>query len=108
LLQISINTKIVFLISLKEDKVDILTVIEKENLGRKDGKHKLVGLEVIVLDPRFREFTMSLRKWGTKSVYSRVQDWKLVWSKNSFEIGQELNIWSFRVNNKLHFILDKN
>jgi len=95
------------LISLKEDKVHILTKTEKGTLRKKDENDKLVGLEVIVLDPSFREFTMSLRKWG-ESVYSLVQDWKHVMSHNSFEIGQELNIWSFRVNKKLHFLLDKN
>jgi len=98
------------LMSLKEDIADdFLNDTEKETFGRKDRgtKSKLVGLEVTVLDPSFREFTMSLRKWG-KSLYSLVQDWKHVMRQNSFEIGQKLNIWTFRVNSKLHFLLDKN
>lgn len=96
------------LMSLKEDIADdFLIDTEKETLGTKDEEDKLVGIEVIVLDPSFREFTMSLRKWG-KSLYSLVQDWKKVMRQNSFEIGQKLNIWTFRVNSKLHFLLDKN
>jgi len=92
------------LMSLKEVKVDFLTDIEK------DESNKPVGLEVIVLDPSFRELTMSLRKWsmGTNKYYSLVRGWKTVLSKNSFKKGKKLNIWTFRVNDKLHFVLYNN
>jgi hypothetical protein len=92
---------------IKKEKLDFLLDIEKEIL--EDKKDKSDDLKVIVLDPCFREFTMSLRKWymGTSSVYNLVQNWKVVLEKNTFEIGQLLNIWSFRdVNNKLYFVLD--
>ncbi|XP_024634569.1 B3 domain-containing protein At2g31720 [Medicago truncatula] len=99
------------LMSIKEVKVDFLTDIEKDvSLTKKDENNKPVGLEVIVLDPSFREFTMSLRKWsmGINKYYSLVHGWKTVVSKNSFEKGKKLNIWTFRVNDKLHFVLDNN
>jgi len=99
------------LMSLKEVKVDFLTDIEKNvSLARKDENNKPVGLEVIVLDTSFREFTMSLRKWsmGINKYYSLVHGWKTVLSKNSFKKGKKLNIWTFRVNDKLHFVLDNN
>jgi hypothetical protein len=99
------------LMPLKEVKVDFLTDVEKDvALARKDGNNKPVGLEVIVLDPSFREFRMSLRKWsmGINKYYSLVHGWKAVVSKNSFEKGIKLNIWTFRVNDKLHFVLDNN
>jgi hypothetical protein len=92
-----------------KEKLDFLLDIEKEIL--EDKKHKSDDLKVVMLDPCFREFTMSLRKWymgtSTSSVYNLVQNWKVVLEKNTFEIGQLLNIWSFRdVNNKLYFVLD--
>ncbi|RHN53426.1 putative transcription factor B3-Domain family [Medicago truncatula] len=92
------------LMPLKEVKVDFLTDIEKDESNKQD------GLEVTVLDPSFREFTMSLRKWsmGTNKYYSLLRGWKTVVSKNSFKKGKKLNIWTFRVNDKLHFVLDNN
>ncbi|GAU20034.1 hypothetical protein TSUD_273690 [Trifolium subterraneum] len=90
-------------------ELDYLNEIEKAALEKRNEKGKLVGLEVIVLDPCFRKFSMSLRKWDMRkdSVYNLVQDWKLVLSKNKFKKNQKLNIWLFRdINDKLHFILD--
>jgi len=88
----------------KEIKVEFLINTEK------DKSSKPVGLEVIVLDPSFREFTMSLRKWsmGINKYYSLVRGWKTVFSNNSFKEGKKLNIWTFRVNGKVHFVLDNN
>ncbi|GAU30804.1 hypothetical protein TSUD_267240 [Trifolium subterraneum] len=83
--------------------------IEKAALEKINEKGKLLGLEVVVLDPCFRKFSMSLRKWDMRkdSVYNLVQDWKLVLSKNKFKKDQKLNIWSCRdINDKLHFVLD--
>ncbi|XP_045831581.1 B3 domain-containing protein At2g31420-like [Trifolium pratense] len=92
---------------IKKENLDFLLDIEKETL--EDQKDKPGGdLKVIMLDPCFRNFTMSLRKWymGTSSVYNLVQNWKHVLSENKFEIAQLLNIWSFRdVHNKLCFVL---
>jgi hypothetical protein len=43
-----------------------------------------------------------------KWVYSLIQNWKHAVRGNGFEIGQKLNIWSFRVKDKLHFVLKIN
>jgi hypothetical protein len=90
-------------------KLDYLNEKEKTALEKRDKKGKLVGLDVVLLDPYFREFSMSLRKWNMRkdSVYNLVKNWKLVLSTNKFKKDQKLNIWSFRdINDKLHFVLD--
>ena len=98
------------LMPLKEHELNFLTKDEKKTLGTKDENDKPVGLEVIVLDPYFRSFAMCFKKWRMtdKWYYSLIQDWKYVVRENGFEIGQKLNIWSFRVENKLHFVLNIN
>ncbi|KAI5419594.1 hypothetical protein KIW84_043671 [Lathyrus oleraceus] len=93
---------------LSQIKSDFLTEIEKATLNTKDQQDKPVGLEVIVLDPNHKEFAMSLKKWNmnTTSVYNIVQNWTLILKENKFKEKQKVNIWSFRVNNKLHILLD--
>ncbi|CAJ2654682.1 unnamed protein product [Trifolium pratense] len=90
-------------------ELDYLNEMEKMELKKRNEKGKLVGLGVGLLDPCFRLFSMSLRKWDMRSdsVYNLVQEWKLVLLKNKFKKDQKLNIWSFRDNDdKLHFVLD--
>ncbi|AES81630.1 DUF313 domain protein [Medicago truncatula] len=98
------------LMPLKEDELGFLTKTEKETLDEKDENDKPVGLEVIVLDPYFRSFTMCFKKWKmtNKWVYSLIQNWKHAVRGNGFEIGQILNVWSFRVKDKLQFVLNIN
>ncbi|KAK7251925.1 hypothetical protein RIF29_35539 [Crotalaria pallida] len=55
-------------LSMQESKIgsEFLTEEEKEiTLTEREGR-QLVGMEVTVVDPRLREFTLSLRKWDTK------------------------------------------
>jgi hypothetical protein len=47
-------------------KENYLTQTEKEILDAKED-NKPVDLEVVVLDPNFRDFTMSLKKWNMSS-----------------------------------------
>ncbi|XP_050919493.1 B3 domain-containing protein At2g24670-like [Lathyrus oleraceus] len=87
---------------------NFLTEIEKTILETRDQEGKPVGLKVIVLDPYFNEFPLSLKKWNmsTTSVYNLVQDWSPVLLENNFKENQKLDIWSFRVNDNLYFLLD--
>ncbi|KAL5080464.1 hypothetical protein RYX36_008885 [Vicia faba] len=91
-------------------KSDFLTEIEKAILETRDQEGKPIGLKVTVLDPCFNEFSLFLKKWNmnTTSIYNLVQDWTLVLSKNNFKENQMIDIWSFRVNNKLYLLLDTN
>ncbi|XP_004506392.1 B3 domain-containing protein At3g25182-like [Cicer arietinum] len=98
---------------LNKIKCDFLTEIEKKILDTKE-EDKPLGLEVIVLDSSFREFTMSLKMWKMHSkskmhptsVYNLIRNWRLLVAQNNLKEDQKLNIWSFRVNDKLHFLLD--
>ncbi|XP_012567500.1 uncharacterized protein [Cicer arietinum] len=64
---------------------DFLTEREKKILDTKE-EDKPLGLEVIVLDSSFREFTMSLKMWKMHkkskmqptSVYNLIKNWKLL------------------------------
>ncbi|ESW18477.1 hypothetical protein PHAVU_006G044300 [Phaseolus vulgaris] len=96
---------------IKEIRADFLTkeeitkLNEREN-GSNDGR--LIGLEVIVLDPCLREYTLPIKMWSMNTnTYNLVKEWNKIVSANKFKEDQELQIWSFRVNNKLHLLLNK-
>ncbi|CAK8560176.1 unnamed protein product [Lathyrus sativus] len=91
-------------------KCDFLTEIEKKTLEEKDEEKKPKSLDVIVLDPDFNEFSVCLKKWdmNSTSTYNLAKDWTKVLSKNNFKKYQKIDIWSFRVDGKLHFLLDNN
>ncbi|KAL5055773.1 hypothetical protein RYX36_036455 [Vicia faba] len=94
----------------KEIKYDFLTEIEKATLDTKEDKRP-VGLEVVVLDPYFREFDMLLKKWNMATcVYNLMKNWNHLLKKNNWvehnKLHHRLHIWSFRINDKLHFVLD--
>ncbi|XP_027358639.1 putative B3 domain-containing protein At2g27410 [Abrus precatorius] len=95
---------------LTEFMCDFLTEDEKSTLGEREGrKGRIRGLEVTVLDPCLREFTLLLKKWTMKttSIYNLVKNWKDVVSVNKLKEDDELQIWSFRVQSKLYFLLNK-
>ncbi|KAL5059252.1 hypothetical protein RYX36_030856 [Vicia faba] len=89
---------------------DFLTEIEKSILETRDQEGKPATLKVTVLDPCLNEFSLHLKKWNmtTTSIYNLAQDWTNVLSKNNFRKNQKIDIWSFRVNDKLYFLLDTN
>ncbi|XP_058746136.1 B3 domain-containing protein At2g31720-like [Vicia villosa] len=91
-------------------KSDFLTEIEKASLKTRDQEGRPFGLKVTVLDPCFNEFSLSLKKWDMKttSIYNLHQDWTPVLLKNNFKEHQKLDIWSFRVNDKLYLLLNDN
>ncbi|RZC29490.1 B3 domain-containing protein At2g31720-like [Glycine soja] len=97
---------------INEIMCEFLTQAEIEKLDERNGsnrKGRLVGLELTVLDPCLREFTLPLKKWSMQrtDTYNLVTDWNSIVSTNEFEEGQELQIWSFRVDNKLYLLLNK-
>ncbi|KAL5063248.1 hypothetical protein RYX36_024985 [Vicia faba] len=91
-------------------KSDFLTEIEKTTLETRDHEGKPIGIKVIVLDPCFNEFSLFLKKWNMKttSIYNLHQDWTPILLKNSFKENQKLDIWSFRINEKLYLLLNDN
>jgi len=94
-------------IPVKEIKCDFLTLDEITKLDKRENG-KPVGLEVTVLDPYLREYTLPMKKWEMKTnTYNLVKEWNKIVLANKFEEDQELQIWSFRVNNKLYLLLNK-
>ncbi|KAL5063221.1 hypothetical protein RYX36_024970 [Vicia faba] len=91
-------------------KSDFLTEIEKATLETRDQEEKPIGIKVTVLDPCFNEFSLFLKKWNMKttSIYILHQDWTHVLLENKFKENQKLDIWSFRVNEKLYLLLNSN
>ncbi|XP_027362653.1 B3 domain-containing protein At2g24670-like [Abrus precatorius] len=84
---------------LKEIMSDFLTEDEKSKLDEKEGTSgRCHGVEVIVLDPCLREFTLLLKKWKmqTTSIYNLVKDWNKIVSANEFVKDHKLQMWSFR------------
>ncbi|KAK7360409.1 hypothetical protein VNO77_02401 [Canavalia gladiata] len=87
---------------------EFLTEAEKANLEERNGaKGRPQGLEVTVLDPNLREFSLQLKKWKMQSthIYNLVKNWNNIVSANDFKKDQQLQIWSFRVHHNLYFLL---
>ncbi|XP_017409328.1 B3 domain-containing protein At5g24050-like [Vigna angularis] len=89
----------------KKTKCDFLTEDEIVKLEEKKNNDKMIGLEVTVLDPCLREYTLPMKKWTMKSdTYNLVKEWNKIVATNKFKEDQELQIWSFRVNTKLELM----
>ncbi|KOM28224.1 hypothetical protein LR48_Vigan511s004700 [Vigna angularis] len=89
-------------------KCDFLTENEIMKLEEKKNNDKIIGLEVTVLDPCLREYTLPMKKWTMKSdTYNLVKEWNKIVAANKFKEDPELQIWSFRVNTKLYLFLNK-
>ena len=93
----------------KKVECEFLSQAEKAVLDERESKKKLVGLEVTVIDPCLREFSLLLKKWDMKttSTYNLVSAWNHIVSNNKLRRDHQLHIWSFRVENKLYFLLNK-
>nr|KYP66659.1 B3 domain-containing protein At5g24050 family [Cajanus cajan] len=97
-------------LSMPENEIacDFLTEAEVTKLCERTESNNFVGVEVTVLDPCLREFTILLKRWKMRSTYTYNLSarWKHIVSANKFEQDQELEIWTCRANNKLYFLLE--
>ncbi|KAF3432811.1 hypothetical protein FNV43_RR23913 [Rhamnella rubrinervis] len=85
---------------------DFLSDNEKELL-REEGT-----IKVSVIDPKLKEVTLILRQWDmtkpsgkTSSCYVLRTKWKDVVHNNHLKKHQRLQVWSFRVEEKIHMAL---
>ncbi|XP_047148001.1 verprolin-like, partial [Vigna umbellata] len=77
----------------KKIKCDFLTENEIMKLEEKENNDKIIGLEVTVLDPCLREYTLPMKKWTMKSdTYNLVKEWNKIVAANKFKEDQELQI----------------
>ncbi|XP_061367994.1 B3 domain-containing protein At3g25182-like [Gastrolobium bilobum] len=95
---------------INEIRCDFLTEAENGMLEEREGANGgLVGVEVTVLDPCLREYPLILKKWKmtSSSIYTLIKNWNIIVPENNLEKGHQLHIWSFRVDAKLYFALNK-
>ena len=81
---------------------NFLTPDEKALLSRKE------TMEVPIIDPKLDQGTsLILKQWEMKSgsLYALRSQWYGVVVDNNLKEGQELQVWSFRVGNRLHIAL---
>ncbi|OIW09593.1 hypothetical protein TanjilG_28192 [Lupinus angustifolius] len=89
---------------------------EKLNERKEDSRRGLVGMEITVIDPYLREYKITFKKWEMKKnpedddmkgvIYNLVTNWHNMVNDNEFQINQQLDIWSFRVDAKLYLLLN--
>ncbi|KAK4263208.1 hypothetical protein QN277_028654 [Acacia crassicarpa] len=88
---------------------DFLKPAEINLLMTKDPKtNKLNGIPVLVLDPNLKEFYLVLKRWQmtTSITYNLTSRWYDVVKYNNFQVGDVLQLWSFRgLDDQLGFAL---
>ncbi|KAI9087316.1 hypothetical protein K1719_030786 [Acacia pycnantha] len=91
-------------LSIPEKKIllkaeDFLKPEELDLLMTKDAKtKKFEGIPVLVLDPNLKEFNLVLKRWKmTNSItYNLTHRWYDVVKCNNFQVGDVVQLWSFR------------
>ncbi|KAJ8450079.1 hypothetical protein Cgig2_033273 [Carnegiea gigantea] len=63
---------------------------------KRDGRGKVVGFEVMVIEPGLKERRMRFKEWKTVSSYALLGGWNDLVKKNGVEQGDILQLWSFR------------
>lgn len=66
------------------------------------------SMAVKLIDQSFREFQMEFRRWDGRTngkIYALATKWNDVVSSNHLEEGDDIKLWSFRVDDHLHFAL---
>ncbi|KAK4263205.1 hypothetical protein QN277_028652 [Acacia crassicarpa] len=90
---------------------DFIKPEEINLLMTKDPKtNKLNGIPVLVLDPNLKEFNLVLKRWQmtTSITYNLTHRWYDVVKCNNFQVGDVLQLWSFRrLDDQLGFALVK-
>lgn len=100
--------------------VEFLTEEEKASLNEKIGNHyvgmkvpmiywKTKELEAPLMEPRLDSSTIWLKNWklGNKNALVLASPWTRIASENGLEIGNIIQLWSFRVKQELHMALVK-
>ncbi|KAM7459575.1 hypothetical protein LguiA_036569 [Lonicera macranthoides] len=90
-----------FLIPHRQMRAQFLTDEEKENVKKNQ-------LEVTLIDPRLKEWTLNVKEWNmNSSVYVLITNWYKLVVENEKDLkeGTEVQLWSFRVGTRLCFVL---
>nr|XP_023918430.1 B3 domain-containing protein At2g31720-like [Quercus suber] len=100
--------------------VEFLTKEEKASLNEKDGNHyvgkkvpmiywRTKELAAPLMEPRLDSSIIRLKNWklGNKNALVLASPWTRIASENGLEIGNIIQLWSFRVKQELHMALVK-
>ncbi|XP_059448267.1 B3 domain-containing protein At1g05920-like [Corylus avellana] len=91
-------------------RYDFLSSEEKVSLEKKEanGIH-FKGMEVPLIEPGLQVSSIFLKKWklGSGSCIMLSKPWMDVAKRNELKPGNNVQLWSFRVNQKLHLALIK-
>jgi hypothetical protein len=91
-------------------RYDFLSKEEQVSLEEKeaDGIH-FKGMEVPLIEPDLQVSTIFLKKWklGSSNCYMLSKPWIKVAERNQLEPSNTIQLWSFRVDQKLHLALIK-
>jgi hypothetical protein len=91
-------------------RYDFLSSEEQVGLEEKevDRKH-FKGMEVPLIEPGLQESSISLKKWKLGNSYSYMlsNPWINITKRNGLKSGNDVHLWSFRVNQRPHLALIK-
>jgi hypothetical protein len=91
-------------------RYDFLSSEEQVSLEEKqaDGKHFKV-MEVPLIEPSLKESSIFLKKWklGNSCSYTLSSPWINIAKRNGVKSGNDVQLWSFRVNQRPHLALVK-
>jgi hypothetical protein len=89
-------------------RYDFLSREEQVSLDEKDGK-RCKAMEVPLIEPGHQVSTIFLKKWklGNSCSYMLSKPWIKVTKRNQLKPSNTIQLWSFRVDQKLHLALIK-
>jgi hypothetical protein len=88
---------------------EFLSEEEQDRITKKEADKHFKGMEVALIEPGLQESTIFLKKWKVGKTYSYVlsKPWIEVKERNKLKSGDAIQLWSFRVNQSIHFALIK-
>ncbi|XP_074369238.1 uncharacterized protein LOC141710574 [Apium graveolens] len=91
----------------REEAKDFLTEAENLSLDKRDAKGKIVPMQVPVLEPNLKRSHIDFKKWVVNKSpwYVLCGSWTAMQTSNHLEVGSDLQVWSFRVNEELNLAL---
>ncbi|XP_022760122.1 putative B3 domain-containing protein At3g24850 [Durio zibethinus] len=99
-------------IPMNQIKAEFLTDEEKDVLKESSNNKDSKGIEALVIDPSLQTRDMTFKRWDMKkpsgktcSIYALLKEWNSVVKENNLKVNDVIQLWSFRVNSKLHFAL---
>ncbi|CAI9774893.1 unnamed protein product [Fraxinus pennsylvanica] len=103
-----------FTIPVNQIREEFLSNEEKIYLSKYVSKGRKMAMEAMIIEPLLREGTVELRRWDLKKYSGRSsmsyvlnKNWGTLCENNKLEVGNVLQLWAFRVDGELLFVLVK-